>query len=94
MMINTFLSVLVPNAFTPNGDNLNDTFRPVVDYERVRLFNMVIYNHWGQRIFETSNPAEGWNGKDAPAAVYSWVISYSDMVGKGSQMKGVVTLIK
>jgi gliding motility-associated-like protein len=94
MMINTFLPVLVPNAFTPNGDGLNDTFRPVVDYERVRMFNMVIYNRWGQMIFETSDPVEGWDGKDAPAGVYSWVISYSDYLGKMFKMKGGVTLIR
>jgi gliding motility-associated-like protein len=85
---------LVPNAFTPNNDGLNDTFRPVVDYERVRQFSMVIYNRWGQMIFETNNPAEGWDGKDAPEGVYSWVVSYSNQTGKGYQLKGVVTLIK
>jgi gliding motility-associated-like protein len=94
MMINTFLPVLVPNAFTPNGDNLNDTFRPVVDYERVRLFSMVIYNHWGQRTFETSNPAEGWAGKNSPAGVYSWVISYSNHTGKVFKMRGGVMLVR
>jgi gliding motility-associated-like protein len=94
MMINTFLPVLVPNAFTPNGDGLNDTFRPVVDYERVRMFSMAVYNHWGQRTFETTNPAEGWDGKDAPAGVYSWMISYSDMLGKVSKLRGSVTLVK
>ncbi|MCO5263429.1 MAG: gliding motility-associated C-terminal domain-containing protein, partial [Lentimicrobium sp.] len=85
---------LVPNAFTPNNDGLNDTFRPVVDYERVRMFSMVIYNRWGQLIFETTNPEEGWDGKDAPAGVYSWVITYSDMAGKVVKMRGSVTLVK
>jgi len=85
---------LVPNAFTPNNDGLNDTFRPVVDYERVRMFSMVIYNRWGQLIFETTNPADGWDGKDAPSGVYSWVISYSDMVGKVAKMRGSVTLVR
>ncbi|KAF0204001.1 MAG: PKD domain-containing [Bacteroidetes bacterium] len=85
---------LVPNAFTPNNDGLNDTFRPVVDYERVRMFSMVIYNRWGQLIFETTNPAEGWNGKDSPAGVYSWVISYSDRMGKVVKMRGGVTVVK
>ncbi len=94
MMIDTFLPVLVPNAFTPNSDGLNDTFRPVVDYERVRLFSMAVYNHWGQLIFETTNPAEGWDGKDSPAGVYSWVISYSDMLGKVSKLRGGVTLVR
>jgi len=85
---------LVPNAFTPNNDGLNDTFRPVVDYDRVRMFSMVIYNRWGQMIFETNNPAEGWDGKNAPAGLYSWVISYSDMVGKVVKMRGGVTLVR
>ena len=84
----------VPNAFTPNNDGLNDTFRPVVDYERVRMFSMVIYNRWGQLIYETTNPAEGWNGKDAPAGVYTWTITYSDYLGKVSKLRGSVTLIR
>lgn len=84
----------VPNAFTPNGDDLNDVFRPVATGDLIRQFSMVIYNHWGQLIFETSNPAEGWDGKDAPVGVYSWVISYSDYMGKLFKMKGGVTLIR
>ena len=55
---------------------------------------MVIYNRWGQVIFETTNPAEGWDGKNSPAGVYSWVISYSDMVGKVVKIRGSVTLAK
>ncbi len=84
----------VPNAFTPNNDGLNDTFRPVATGDLIRQFSMVIYNRWGQMIFETNNPAEGWDGKDAPAGVYSWVISYSDVKEKVYQTKGIVTLIK
>lgn len=67
MMLNTFLTMLFPNAFTPNNDGLNDTFRPVVDYERVRLFSMVVYNLGGQKVFETTDLSIGWDGKDAPA---------------------------
>jgi hypothetical protein len=55
---------------------------------------MAIYNRWGQLIFETTNPAEGWDGKDAMAGIYSWVISYSDMVGKVAKMRGGVTLVR
>jgi gliding motility-associated-like protein len=73
---------LVPNAFTPNNDGLNDTFRPVATGELIRQFSMVIYNRWGQMVFETSDYSGGWDGKNAPAGVYGWVISYSDMVGK------------
>ena len=94
MMIDTFLPVLVPNAFTPNNDGLNDTFRPVATSDQIRMFSMVIYNRWGQLIFETNNPAEGWNGKDAPAGVYSWLISYSNHTGKVFKMRGSVTVVR
>jgi len=84
----------VPNAFSPDGDGLNDVFRPVVTADLIRQFSMVVYNRWGQLIFETTNPAEGWDGKDAPAGVYSWVISYSNNTGTTFQLKGIVSLIK
>jgi gliding motility-associated-like protein len=84
----------VPNAFTPNGDGLNDTFRPVATGELIRQFSMVIYNRWGQMVFETSDYSGGWDGKNAPAGVYGWVISYSDYMGKLFKMKGGVTLIR
>jgi gliding motility-associated-like protein len=84
----------VPNAFTPDGDGLNDTFRPVATVDLIRQFSMVIYNRWGQMVFETTDYSGGWDGNDAPAGVYTWVISYSDMVGKVVKMRGGVTLIK
>ncbi|MDD4596862.1 MAG: gliding motility-associated C-terminal domain-containing protein, partial [Lentimicrobiaceae bacterium] len=83
-----------PNAFTPNGDGLNDTFRPVTDYDRFSKFSMVIYNSWGQRQFETTNPAEGWDGKNAAAGVYVWVITYADYLGKVNTLRGSVTVVR
>ena len=53
---------VVPNAFTPNGDGLNDTFRPVATGDLIRQFSMVIYYRWGQMIFETSDYSAGWAG--------------------------------
>jgi len=82
------------NAFTPNGDGLNDTFKPVVNTELVRQFNMSIYNKWGERIFETSDATKGWDGENAMAGVYVWVISYANRLGKSEMMKGSVAVIK
>ncbi|MHC1774790.1 MAG: gliding motility-associated C-terminal domain-containing protein [Lentimicrobium sp.] len=84
----------VPNAFTPDGDGLNDVFRPVATGDLIRQFSMVIYNRWGQKVFETSDLSIGWDGEDTPAGVYSWVISYSDMVGKVAKLRGEVTLVR
>jgi gliding motility-associated-like protein len=93
-LIDTWFPFNIPNAFTPNGDGLNDTFRPVTDYDRFSKFSMVIYNSWGQRQFETTNPAEGWDGKDAAAGVYVWVITYADYLGKVSTLRGSVTVVR
>ena len=93
-LIDTWFPFNIPNAFTPNGDGLNDTFRPVTDYDRFSKYNMIIYNSWGQRQFETTNPAEGWDGKDAAAGVYVWVINYADYLGKVSTLRGSVTVVR
>ncbi len=54
-------TVYVPNAFTPNNnDLLNDTFKPVSSC--VYAYSFFVFNRWGQKLFETTNPAEGWNG--------------------------------
>ena len=54
-------SLFIPNAFTPNGDGLNEIFRPqgteVVDFE------MVVFNRQGQTVFKSNNLKKGWNGR-------------------------------
>jgi gliding motility-associated-like protein len=50
-----------PNAFSPNGDGLNDFFKVNALYKNVS-FNMVIYNRWGQLVFESDNIDQGWDG--------------------------------
>lgn len=87
----------VPNAFSPNGDGLNDVFiaTPVnilkTDYFRV-------YNRLGQLMFETSEWRKGWDGKfiGKPQAVgaYVWVLQGTDKNGKKIQMKGTVMLVR
>ncbi|MCP3105252.1 gliding motility-associated C-terminal domain-containing protein [Myxococcus sp. K15C18031901] len=79
--------VAVPNAFTPDGDQLNDLFRPLnlQDYPGSRFF---IYNRWGQLIFESNGPAllnYSWNGKfhdiDQAAGTYVWRVEISACPG-------------
>ena len=53
-----------PNAFTPNGDGLNDGWKPIV-YGNVDDYLLSIYNRWGERIFISSNPNEYWRGTHA-----------------------------
>lgn len=53
----------MPNAFSPNGDGLNDMFRPVVSAEcPVQSYKLSIYNRWGQRVFYSAKAEQGWDG--------------------------------
>jgi gliding motility-associated-like protein len=55
------LSIYIPNAFTPNGDGINDTFG--VKGEGIKDFHLVIFNRWGEIIFESREARKQWDGK-------------------------------
>jgi len=88
----------LPNAFTPNGDGLNDVFRPVSN--EILDFHLIIYNRWGQMIFETSDSGNGWNGtfrgSNCEPGVYTYILTYGDKNTKGNTKKisGFVTLVR
>lgn len=89
--------LLIPGAFTPNSDGLNDLFR--VKYtEFIRTFRLTVFNRWGLKVFETTDPTRGWNGKyknrDQEPGSYVWVITYTDLGGKTENAKGSVLLIR
>ncbi len=88
----------VPNAFSPNNDGLNDMLAPLNAIKADKL-KFSVYNRWGQKVFETSDWKKGWNGKvdgkDQPAAVYIWVLQYTNRdTQKQVEQKGTVTLIR
>ena len=58
----TDIKIYLPNAFSPDGDGLNDTFKPVASADNITSFKMQIYNRWGQLLFETSDIGSGWDG--------------------------------
>ncbi len=87
----------VPTAFTPNGDGLNDIFRPVaIGYKNLNYFR--IFDRWGEEIYFSSTLETGWDGtykgKKAPIGTYFYQISYTDRFGKNGLMKGDVTLVR
>ncbi|NCU77454.1 MAG: hypothetical protein EBV59_11065, partial [Synechococcaceae bacterium WB7_1C_051] len=71
----------IPNAFTPDGDPFNPQFKPLfpVGFD-IYNYNMLIYNRWGEVVFETNNVEVGWDGSygteglDAPPGVYTYYI--------------------
>ena len=89
--------VYLPNAFTPNGDGVNDEFKiNPVGINSLNYFR--IFNQWGQIVFETSSLSEGWDGKlngvRQPLATYNWILEASDIYGNKIRESGSVTLIR
>jgi gliding motility-associated-like protein len=89
--------IYVPTAFTPNGDGLNDVLRakPV----GMRSFSYFrIYNRWGQPVFVTSDPQQGWDGSIKgvmqSTGTYMWMAEATDYKGNIIQRKGSVTIIR
>jgi gliding motility-associated-like protein len=70
------LLVYAPNSFTPNGDGINDAFR--FKGVGIKLFNLLIYNRWGELVFETDNIDKGWDGTyndlKVPSGVYVYKV--------------------
>ncbi len=56
-------SLQMPNVFTPNGDGINDIYRAKTGYKSIIEFKAVIFNRWGQKLYEWTDPAGGWDGK-------------------------------
>lgn len=89
----------IPNAFTPNNDNRNDVFKPVIDGQLAQ-FRFTIFSRWGEKIFETTNAAVGWRGdwKGRPmgSGSFVWTCTYqfagSDQPVKTT--KGFVILVR
>jgi len=89
--------IFVPNAFTPNGDGLNDTFRPLL-FGIVQYYKFRIYNRWGQLIYESTELGKGWDGKvsgkDADSNVFVWTCEYQFEGQKRKLKKGTLVLIR
>lgn len=90
-------TVFLPNAFTPNGSGLNDTFAPVFNCEFTE-YRMDIYNKWGELIFRTENANEAWSGAyrggETIQGVYVYVLKYRNFAGAEKNIKGTVTVLR
>jgi gliding motility-associated-like protein len=90
----------IPNSFTPNGDERNNTFKPIIT-SGVDLFNysFYIYNRWGQVIWESYNPNTGWDGTFntimCQDGVYTWKLKFkTPKTDEIKEFMGSLTLIR
>ncbi|HLP94718.1 MAG TPA: FG-GAP-like repeat-containing protein [Saprospiraceae bacterium] len=88
----------MPNAFTPNGDGVNDTFGPAYKGNIFSQFQLRIINRWGQEVFVSDFPSEPWKGmigdKSLPSDVYVYRFAYTLINGENGMLTGEVTLIR
>ena len=92
-----FCDIWVPNAFTPNGDGVNDVFRVLGNVGRLESFRLRVFNRWGQLLFETSDKRKGWDGRqqdgEVPLGVYVYMLEYS-LNDQPVLQKGNFTLLR
>ena len=90
--------LFVPNAFTPNGDFINDFFKPTTLFMDQLPYEMFVFDRWGQQLFYTTNSIDGWDGmfKGQPAVQdnYMYLIRYTDLEGQIIEERGNFQLIR
>lgn len=93
-------TIYIPNAFTPNDDEINQVFIPVISDFDPSYYSFTIYNRLGQPIFQTNDPTEGWTGivqgtnQMAANNTYLYTVSLHDGNGVEILKRGHVNLLK
>jgi gliding motility-associated-like protein len=87
--------VFFANAFSPNGDGVNDVFRalPPTSPQGLSGYTLSVYNRWGNKVFSTQNYTQAWAGTDAVMGAYTYICTYT-FKGKNKIKKGEVVLVK
>lgn len=89
--------VYIPNAFTPDGDGINDKFG-VIDNCNLKFHSMRIFDRWGENLFTSFNQSEKWDGtydgKRCNMEVYFYIINGTDLEGNEVMKSGDFTLVR
>ncbi len=90
--------VLVPTAFSPNGDNINDKLVAIM--RNVQKLEFSVFNRWGEQVYTNSNmlPGDGWDGifrnREQPMGSYIWVFNVTYINGVHATERGTATLVR
>lgn len=98
ILIKDIFKLFVPTAFSPNDNLLNDVWLPVT--RAVQTYELKVFNRWGEKIFETTNPMQGWDGSYMnqgnvlQEGIYMYTLRIIDKFGELHTDKGSIILIK
>lgn len=94
--VNIIEGIGVPNAFSPNGDQINDEL--FVMGQGIVKMNFIVYNRYGQKVFETTDQSRGWDGtldgKKLNGGVFAYYLEYTLISGASGTIKGNVTVVR
>jgi len=90
LIINPVYSIFIPSSFTPNNDNMNEVFKPIIN--GAKSYTMKIYDRWGGIIYQGENGE--WDGENMPTGIYSYSIEVVDYKNKIEKEVGRVNLVK
>lgn len=101
IFLSSLFNIYMPNAFTPNGDGINDDFKPVITSPFFLYYSFKVFNRWGELIFSSDQPETGWdgtkNGEKCPAGAYVWTLKceyYESNQQTNQSFRGNVTLLR
>jgi len=88
----------MPNAFSPNGDGINDIYKAKSGYQSITEFHAYIFNRWGQKLYEWNDPSGGWDGKfkgkDVKDGAYFCLVQAHGADGQKFNIKKDVNLLR
>ncbi len=90
----------LPNAFTPNQDGRNDEYRGSGVLQGASNFRLRVFNRWGEAIFETDDPMQGWNGRKnnsgplVPQGTYMVLVTFTGPRGDQYEYRGTATVVR
>ena len=97
VIVDVATSIIIPNVFSPNGDNLNDNF--FINTTGMKTLNCDIFNRWGTKMYTISAPNMIWDGKtpggeSASEGTYFYILTATGYDGKTYNYQGPLTLVK
>lgn len=97
VVVESGLTIQIPNVFTPNGDNINDVF--TITSTGVKEIALQIFNRWGEKLYEFSGPNAGWDGHEGhgakvPDGTYFYFVKATGFDGKTIEKQGTVNLYR